>query len=115
MLLNGWTFLALTVAVLLIAIFLWRKVHVAATSRAWLPSELRDAKLVYAERVFRTGGATPIVAKLDRGYRNAKGVILLVELKTRHSNRHYLSDVIELSAQRLAVQMQTGEPVAEHG
>lgn len=82
---------------------------------AWLPRELRDAQLVYAEETFRADGEFPIVAKLDRGYRDPNGRIILVELKTRGRNRPYLSDVIELSAQRLAVQMQTGERVAEFG
>ena len=40
---------------------------------------------------------------------------MLVELKTRAVNRTYLSDVIELSAQRLAMMSQTGEFVADHG
>ncbi|HJW56376.1 MAG TPA: hypothetical protein VJ577_13985 [Burkholderiaceae bacterium] len=59
--------------------------------------------------------SVPIVAKLDRGYRNAEGVIILAELKTRHRSRPYLTDVIELSAQRLAVEAQTGERVADYG
>lgn len=76
---------------------------------------MRDAELVYAEQVFRSEGVIPIVAKLDRAYRTAAGLTILVELKTRYANRPYLADVIELSAQRLALQMQTGERVAEHG
>jgi hypothetical protein len=83
--------------------------------KAWLPMELRDATLVYAEQVFRTTSPVPIVARLDRGYRNEDDVIILVELKTRRVNRPYFSDVIELSAQRLAVQQQTGERVANDG
>ena len=39
----------------------------------------------------------------------------LVELKTSKADRVYLSDVIELSAQRYALQSQTGERVSEHG
>lgn len=83
--------------------------------KGWLPVELRDARLVYTERVFRASSPVPIVVRLDRGYRNAEGVIILVELKTRRLNRPYLSDVIELSAQRVAVQAQTGEHVANYG
>ena len=71
--------------------------------------------LVYIERVFGAKSPVPIIAKLDHGYRNAEGVIILVELKTRRLNRPYLSDVIELSAQRLAVQAQKGERVAAYG
>ncbi len=113
--LNGWTLFGFVVLVLLIFIYWRRHVRLAASECAWRPRELRNAALVYAEQVFRIGGAIPIVAKLDRGYRNANGVIILVELKTRHANRPYLSDVIELSAQRLAVQIQIRERVAEHG
>lgn len=82
---------------------------------AWLPRELRGAKLVYAEQTFCAEGDITIIAKLDRGYRNPSGVIILVELKTRSANRPYFSDVIELSAQRLAVHAQTGERVAAFG
>ena len=39
----------------------------------------------------------------------------LVELKTRKAERVYPSDIIELSAQRYALQSQTGEQVSEHG
>ena len=96
---------------------LWRRVCASSigAERKWLPKELLDAELVYAEKIFRSGGDVPIVAKCDRGYRTKKGVIVVVELKTRHVNRTYLSDIIELSAQRFAIQMQTGEDVAEHG
>ncbi len=83
--------------------------------KGWLPVELRDARLVYTERVFRASSPVAIVARLDRGYRNADGVIILVELKTRRLNHPYLSDVIELSAQRVAVPAQTGEHVANYG
>lgn len=82
---------------------------------AWLPRELRDAELVYAEQTFCAEGDIMIIAKLDRAYRNPSGVIVLVELKTRRANRPYFSDVIELSAQRLAVQAQTGADVAAFG
>ncbi len=81
---------------------------------AGLPPELRGARLVYAERLFRSRGPVSITAKADRAYRNAKGALVLVELKTRKANRTYRSDVIELSAQRLALMDQTGERVTDH-
>jgi CRISPR/Cas system-associated exonuclease Cas4 (RecB family) len=81
----------------------------------WLPRELRNAELVYAETLFRSGGDVPITAKCDRAYRTRKGVIVLVELKTRGTDKTYASDVIELSAQRFAIQAQNGESVAEYG
>ena len=82
---------------------------------AVLPPELRRARLVYAERLFRADGAVSITAKVDRVYRNAAGALVLVELKTRTANRAHWSDVIELSAQRVALIGQTGEEVADHG
>jgi hypothetical protein len=51
---------------------------------------------------------------VDRAYRLPSGAIVLLELKTRETDRPYLSDVIELSAQRAAIALQTGEPVADH-
>ena len=106
-------FLGMAVLILLI----WRRHRVRLTTfeRSWLPKELRDAELVYAERVFRSGDDFPIIAKCDRAYRIKKGEIVLLELKTRQLNRLYLSDVIELSAQRFAIQVQTGECVAGYG
>lgn len=86
-----------------------------ASERKWLPPELQNAELAYAERVFRARWPIPIVARLDRAYRNADGVIILVDLKTRGVNRTFFSDIIELSAQRLAVQAQTGQRVADYG
>jgi len=79
-----------------------------------LPAELRGARLVYAERLFRSTGAVSISARVDRVYRNAAGILVLVELKTRQANRRHDSDVIELSAQRVALMGQTGELVAKH-
>lgn len=107
--------LALATVALLFLIRWGCRLRLVDLENAWLPEDLRCAKLVYAERIFRAKLPVPIVAKLDRGYRNPDGVIILVELKTRRLSRPYLSDVIELSAQRLAVQAQTGERVADYG
>jgi len=79
-----------------------------------LPPELRASRLIYAERLFRAIGPVFIVARIDRVYRNAAGELVLVELKTRRSGCVYPSDVIELSAQRVALSAQTKESVAEH-
>jgi hypothetical protein len=107
--------LVFAAAALLLLIRWVCRLRLVALEKAWLPVELQDTALVYAERIFKARSPVPIIAKLDRGYRNADGVILLVELKTRRMNRPDLSDVIELSAQRLAVQAQTGERVADYG
>lgn len=101
--------------VLALALVLWwRSRRRSSPGRAGAPPELRSARLVYAERLFRSEGPVPLVAKLDRAYRNAAGVLVLIELKTRAASRAYGSDVIELSAQRLALAAQTGDVVADH-
>jgi CRISPR-associated exonuclease Cas4 len=79
-----------------------------------LPRELRGAVLAYAERTFRSNFPQRLSARVDRAYRARSGVVTLIELKTRRTHRHYLSDVIELSAQRLALMSETGESVSHH-
>jgi hypothetical protein len=86
----------------------------SAPARLVLPRELRGARLLYAEQLFRSTGKTAITARVDRAYQVASGEIVLLELKTRDRNRVFPSDVIELSAQRAAVELQTGEIVAHH-
>ena len=81
----------------------------------WMPPELRASRLAYAEQLFRSSGPVSVSARVDRAYRDQAGVVTLVELKTRKADRAYLSDVIELSAQRQALHSQTGERVAEIG
>jgi len=95
---------------------LWRKMWSSPLAKATesLPQELGGARLIYAERLFRSQSPVVITARVDRVYRNAKGKLVLVELKTREANRTYWSDVIELSAQRFALSGQTGEAMADY-
>lgn len=79
-----------------------------------LPMELRCAELAFAERVFRSAGSAAISAKVDRAYRRRDGVFVLLELKTRQRATAYRSDVIEISAQRVALSEERGVPVARH-
>lgn len=81
----------------------------------WMPHELRASRLAYAERLFRSAGPVSVSARVDRAYRDHAGVVTLVELKTRKADEVYLSDVIELSAQRFALSSQTGEVVDATG
>lgn len=81
----------------------------------WMPGALKDHTLAYSERKFRSGGDRQVVARVDRAYRGRDGLITLVELKTRGTDRAHLSDVIELSAQRVALAGETEEPVARIG
>jgi len=79
---------------------------------AWPPKALMGDGLAYVERTFRSDAYPRIVARVDRGYRSRQGTITLVEMKTRRNDRIHLSDIIELSAQSLALSSETGEPVA---
>lgn len=102
--------------VILIALagVVWRVLrYVGSQSRdlAWRPWHLRRAQLAYAETLFRCSNPILLTAKVDRAYR-ANGQLHLVELKTRSKHRVYRYDVIELSAQRVAIQGDTGEAVA---
>src|SRR6218665_3000086 len=96
-------------AALLLGVRRWLAVRSAGAAR------LRRAELVYSERVFRVHEPEVISAKVDRAYRRGDGVFVLLELKTRVHARAYSSDVIELSAQRLALGGELGLPVAAHG
>jgi len=71
----------------------WRSLETdaARAERALRPAALRDAELVYMEKLFRISTPVGLVAKLDRAYR------------------------LPLSAQRMAVMGQTGQSVASHG
>ena len=95
----------------------WRLSHAsraALAERTSRPKALRDATLVYMEKQFRISNPVGLVAKLDRAYRTPHGVIVLVEFKTRSLNQPFLSDVIQLSAQRVALMGQTGQTVASY-
>lgn len=98
----------------LIACKMARILQARASARLWLPRELRHAQLAFAEKRFRTSQPIGLIARADRGYR-LKGQLHLVEFKTRTFPGAYSSDVIELSAQRLAIEASTREQVSEIG
>lgn len=109
-----WMGIALAAALaLLVVAAAWRLR--ARHSESGLPLELRRAELAFAELQFRTVGPMTLHAKVDRAYRRRDGVFVLLELKTRTHAKVYLSDVIELSAQRVALATERCVPVAEHG
>lgn len=87
-----------------------RAFRVVLREEKWLPKELTIAKLMFSEQMFKGSAALPIVARVDRAYL-VRGMLRLVELKTRRSTKVYETDVIELSAQRAAVQASTGMDV----
>ena len=84
------------------------------SERQWLPEELRAAELSFAERTFRIWRPIALIARIDRGYRLGEE-IRLAEFKTRPTNKVYRSDVIELSAQRMAMEKNTGVMVSKIG
>lgn len=113
---DAWLLILACAALVATAFVVWRAACSCRSPAAdWTPRELRGATLAYVESKFRSAGDTPIVANVDRGYRGHHGRITLVELKTRRTDRTYLSDVIELSAQRLALEGTTGEQVDSFG
>jgi hypothetical protein len=89
-----------------------RKRQARGVERRSRPAALRDAELVHVEKTVRTTSPVPIAAKLDRAYRLPSGQLVLVELKTRWNGGPNFSDVIQLSAQWVAVSAATGQTVA---
>lgn len=76
------------------------------------PPELAAASVLYAEKRFATMTPFPLVARIDRLYESL-GSLYLMEFKVRTQHRVYRSDIIELSAQRVAFSRSTGRPVSD--
>lgn len=113
---TGATILALAAAALALLLTLgWWVTRKTTAERASRPRALARAELVYMEKLFRIRDPIGLVAKVDRVYRLPGGSLVVVELKTRWQDRPYLSDVIQLSAQRLAIVEQTRETVEPYG
>jgi CRISPR/Cas system-associated exonuclease Cas4 (RecB family) len=111
-----WALLTLALALGMSVVLRHRRAALAdRMERASRPSDLRDAELLYLEMRFDTSEPVRLSARLDRAYRMPSGLIVLLELKTRSVNRAFPSDVIQLSAQRLAIERQTRQVVAHHG
>ena len=112
----AWALLTLTVALVTVMAFRRRRAaRVDHDERAGRPRDLIDAELIYLETRFDVTEPVRLSAKLDRAYRKRSGVIVLAELKTRAVSRAFPSDVIQLSAQKLALEHKTGQGVAQHG
>jgi CRISPR-associated exonuclease Cas4 len=104
-------------ALLVFGLFIFlivRECRVARREERWLPAEIAARKLVFSEQVFTGPGHMPVVARVDRVYM-AGAQLHLVELKVRRDVRVHETDVIELSAQRAAVQASTGMDVSLKG
>ena len=93
----------------------WRRHWHGLRERAWLPEELKGARLEFAERLFRTARPFGLFAKVDRAYGRADGTLVLTELKRRFRAQAYQSDAVELSAQKLAIERGAKRRVAAAG
>jgi hypothetical protein len=80
----------------------------------WLPQEMKAAKLKFAEQTFKVWRPFGLIARVDRAYLLGDEMRLL-EFKTRKYMRVYRSYVIELSAQRMAIEENAGGKVSDIG
>src|SRR5438132_6789327 len=91
-----------------------RRWRARVSEEKWRPQELQHARLAFAEKTFKTWWPIRLIARVDRGYWLNRE-LHLAEFKTRARAVAYSSDVIELSAQRLAIEKSTGDRVSEIG
>ena len=99
-----WPWVLLLAVALAVMWHLVRRHRARVAERRDRPAGLRDADLICVESQFRSKSRWPIVARVDRAYRLPSGLVVLVELKTRSTAAVRESDVIQLSAQRVAVE-----------
>jgi CRISPR-associated exonuclease Cas4 len=103
-------------AILVIGLLLGtRKARLKRTEQAWLPVELQHARIEFAERYFYTKRPVRLIAKVDRVYKDERAIHFVTELKRRVKTQVYLSDVVELSAQKVAIERGSRRSVAEMG
>jgi len=111
----AWALLMLALALGMIVAWRHRRTALAdRLERVGRPSDLKAAELIYLEKRFDVSEPVRLSTRLDRAYRVPSGLVVLLELKTRSVNRAFPSDVIQLSAQRLALERKTRHVVAHH-
>ncbi|BDI05968.1 hypothetical protein [Sphaerotilus microaerophilus] len=81
----------------------------------FLPAHLQGAQQIWTEREFVIDEPVRLVARVDAAWRLASGEVVLAEVKHRRHDRVHRSDVVQLSAQRLAAVAVTGESIAQWG
>ena len=96
-------------AVTAAAYFHWR-----AAARAWLPAQLKAARLVRVEEDLVADVTLPVLGRADQVYREASGLHIPVELKHRERIVVYDTDVAEVSL-RAWLLRQNGLPTAQRG
>jgi CRISPR-associated exonuclease Cas4 len=120
---NGWAIEIAMATLCMVGLCVWLVLYGASRWRkgqrtseeAWLPKELRSARLVASERKFTTNEPVEVGAIIDRLYEKPDGALVLVEVKSRKIKKTYMSDVVEMSVQRLAVQGEWGNVVSDVG
>ncbi len=75
--------------------------------RSSMPEEIALGRLVASERTFRRRGPRGLFAKVDQAFRTPAGLLVLVETKSRM--RLQTSDIVQLSAQAVAVRSEVGD------
>ncbi|APA71411.1 hypothetical protein YQ44_14260 [Janthinobacterium sp. 1_2014MBL_MicDiv] len=91
-----------------------RRHAMCRTRPCWFPEELRYASLAYAEQTFTLDAPIKLIARIDRAYRY-KGKLTLMEYKIRRVERVFMSDVIELSVQKMILELAGRAMVNDHG
>lgn len=91
-----------------------RRHVMSRTQPCWFPEELRYASLAYAEQTFTLDSPIKLIARVDRVYRH-KGRLTLMEYKIRRVERVFMSDVIELSVQKMILELANGANVNNYG
>lgn len=76
--------------------------------RARMPDEVANGKLILSEKTVWRRGARPFPAKTDQAFLTPDGRLVLVETKARH--RVSGSDVVQISAQAVAIAEDPGMP-----
>jgi hypothetical protein len=99
-----WHWGLLLAVALVVSWQLLRRHRARVAERRDRPADLRDADLICVESQFRSKSRWPIVARVDRAYRLPSGLVVLVDLKARSTAAVRASDVIQLSAQRVAME-----------
>lgn len=74
--------------------------------RSRMPAELVTAQLVTSERTFKRRGPRAFFAKVDQGFRTSDNRLVLVETKNRM--RVTTSDIVQLTAQAVAIKSEVG-------
>lgn len=92
------------------------QIQYESSERSSMPAELASARLVVSEQTFRRRGRRPFFAKIDQGFKTVDGRLVLVETKNHHQVT--VSDLIQLSAQAIAIASEVGSKygrIADYG